>query len=229
VLFSIGKACRAAGNRVIYFAGYKKGEDFYKRDEIEAAADIVVFSVDRGEAIPAVRPQDRSFVGNILESITAYAEGKLGPRPIDLKAVSRIIVIGSDRMMSAVSAARHGALAKYLSPNHVGIASINSPMVHDEGSLRPVPPEAGIPPPGPRRRSSSPVSTRPADGRDDWDTSGPTSPEHRRQKPREAGSSILAEGVRGCRPGADDTSSHTGRDRASVGLNVRSGSLAAAG
>ncbi|HWC65665.1 MAG TPA: FAD-dependent oxidoreductase, partial [Thermoanaerobaculia bacterium] len=35
VLFSIGKACRAAGNRVIYFAGYKKGEDFYKRVEIE--------------------------------------------------------------------------------------------------------------------------------------------------------------------------------------------------
>jgi NADPH-dependent glutamate synthase beta subunit-like oxidoreductase/NAD(P)H-flavin reductase len=128
VLFSIGKACRAAGNRVIYFAGYKKGEDFYKRHEIEAAADIVVFSVDRGEAIPAVRPQDRSFVGNILESITAYAEGKLGDRPIDLKDVSRIIVIGSDRMMSAVSSARHGALAKYLSPNHVGIASINSPM-----------------------------------------------------------------------------------------------------
>ena len=128
VLFSIGKACRAAGNRVIYFAGYKKGEDFYKREEIEAAADIVVFSVDRGEPIPAVRPQDRSFVGNILESITAYAEGTLGDRPIDLKDVSRIIVIGSDRMMSAVSAARHGALAKYLSPNHVGIASINSPM-----------------------------------------------------------------------------------------------------
>ncbi len=128
VLFSIGKACRAAGNRVIYFAGYKKGEDFYKREEIEAAADIVVFSVDRGEAIPAVRPQDRSFVGNILESITAYAEGRLGDRPIDLKDVSRIIVIGSDRMMSAVSAARHAALAKYLSPNHVGVASINSPM-----------------------------------------------------------------------------------------------------
>ena len=128
VLFSIGKACRAAGNRVIYFAGYKKGEDFYKREEIEAAADIVVYSVDRGEPIPAVRPQDRSFVGNILESITAYAEGRLGDRPIDLKDVSRIIVIGSDRMMSAVSAARHGALAKFLSPAHVGVASINSPM-----------------------------------------------------------------------------------------------------
>ena len=128
VLFSIGKACREAGNRVIYFAGYKKGEDFYKREEIEAAADIVVYSVDRGEPIPAVRAQDRSFVGNILEAIVAYAEGRLGDRPIDLKDVARIVVIGSDRMMSAVSAARHGVLAKYLSPQHIGIASINSPM-----------------------------------------------------------------------------------------------------
>jgi len=50
VLFSIAKAMRDNGNRVIYFAGYKKAEDFYKRDELEAAADVLVLSVDRGEA-----------------------------------------------------------------------------------------------------------------------------------------------------------------------------------
>ena len=42
--------------------------------------------------------------------------------------VDRIIAIGSDRMMAAVKAARHGVLAPYLKPDHVGIASINSPM-----------------------------------------------------------------------------------------------------
>ena len=31
-------------------------------------------------------------------------------------------------MMAAVTAARHGVLAPYLKPDHVGIASINSPM-----------------------------------------------------------------------------------------------------
>ena len=31
-------------------------------------------------------------------------------------------------MMAAVKAARHGVLAPYLKPDHVGIASINSPM-----------------------------------------------------------------------------------------------------
>ena len=45
-----------------------------------------------------------------------------------LTTVSRIIAIGSDRMMAAVKAARHGVLAPHLRPDHVGIASINSPM-----------------------------------------------------------------------------------------------------
>ena len=45
-----------------------------------------------------------------------------------LPTVDRIIAIGSDRMMAAVKAARHGVLAPHLKADHVGIASINSPM-----------------------------------------------------------------------------------------------------
>ncbi len=128
VLFSIGKKARARNNRVVYFAGYKKAEDFYKREELEAAADVLVLSVDRGEAIPARRASDRSFVGNIVEAMVAYATGRLGEVTIPLSAVERLIVIGSDRMMAAVTRARKDALAPHLSPGHVGIASINSPM-----------------------------------------------------------------------------------------------------
>ncbi|HMA18077.1 MAG TPA: FAD-dependent oxidoreductase, partial [Thermoanaerobaculia bacterium] len=62
VLFSIGKKARARNNRVIYFAGYKKSDDFYKQEELEAASDVLVLSVDRGEPIPTRRPQDRQFV-----------------------------------------------------------------------------------------------------------------------------------------------------------------------
>src|SRR5512146_2873001 len=39
VLFSIGQALRAAGSKVLYFAGYKKRVDRYKVADIEAAAD----------------------------------------------------------------------------------------------------------------------------------------------------------------------------------------------
>jgi hypothetical protein len=128
VLLSIGKKARALGNRVIYFAGYKKAADFYKREDIEAAADVLVLSVDHGETIPVRRPDDREFVGNIVEAMVAYGSGALGRTPVRLLDVERLIAIASDRMMAAVARARHGVLAPYLSPRHIGIGSINSPM-----------------------------------------------------------------------------------------------------
>jgi len=128
VLFSIAKALKDQGNQVIYFAGYKKGEDLYKREEIEAATDQVIWSTDMGATIAAGRPQDTHFRGNIVQAMVAYANGELGEVRVPLDTVSRIIAIGSDRMMAAVKAARHGVLQPFLRPDHVGIASINSPM-----------------------------------------------------------------------------------------------------
>jgi hypothetical protein len=84
--------------------------------------------VDVPPAIPVRRPQDRTFVGNIVQAIDAYATGKLGPIDIPIREVDRIITIGSDRMMSAVKTARRGVLECHLDPKHVAIGSINSPM-----------------------------------------------------------------------------------------------------
>jgi NAD(P)H-flavin reductase len=128
VLFSIGRAFRAAGSRVLYFAGYKKVEDRYKVSEIEAAADLVVWTCDEAPGFAPTRPGDRSFVGNIVEAMAAYARGELGDAPIALADVDRIVTIGSDRMMAAVTGARHGVLAPHLKPGHKAIGSINSPM-----------------------------------------------------------------------------------------------------
>jgi NAD(P)H-flavin reductase len=131
VLFSIGKAMRAAGNRVIYFAGYRNGADRFKVEEVEAASDVVVWAVDRApgaKPLGTSRPQDRSCVGNILDAIEAYATGDLGPPTIPLNEVDHLIAIGSDRMMAAIKDARHGRLEPYLKPGHTAIGSINSPM-----------------------------------------------------------------------------------------------------
>jgi len=128
VLFSIAKGMREKGNRVIYFAGYKKGEDLFKREEIEASTDQVIWSTDTGSAIDPRRPQDRYFRGNICQAMLAYGRGELGQPLVPLSAIHRIIAIGSDRMMAAVKDARHGVLQQLLQPNHVAIASINSPM-----------------------------------------------------------------------------------------------------
>jgi len=128
VLFSIGAALRAAGSRVLYFAGYKKLQDRYKVDEIEAAADEVVWCCDEAPGFEPRRGQDKHFVGNIVEGIAAHAAGKLGAATVRLQDADRLMAIGSDGMMAAVARARHDLLAPYLKKDHVAFGSINSPM-----------------------------------------------------------------------------------------------------
>jgi NADPH-dependent glutamate synthase beta subunit-like oxidoreductase/NAD(P)H-flavin reductase len=131
VLFSIGKAMRAAGSRVIYFAGYREASDLFKAEEVAAAADVVVWAVDPGpgvEPIAPLRPQDRTCVGNIVDAMEAYAKGDLGLSTIKLDEIDHLIAIGSDRMMAAIKEASNGRLKPYLKPAHTAIGSINSPM-----------------------------------------------------------------------------------------------------
>jgi NADPH-dependent glutamate synthase beta subunit-like oxidoreductase/NAD(P)H-flavin reductase len=128
VLFSIGAAFREQGSKVLYFAGYKKVIDRYKVAEIEAAADVVVWCCDEEPGFNPTRDQDRSFVGNIVQAMDAYAQGGLGPASIRMKDAARLIAIGSDRMMAAVARARHDILKDHLRPQHIAIGSINSPM-----------------------------------------------------------------------------------------------------
>ncbi|MGH8687041.1 MAG: FAD-dependent oxidoreductase, partial [Burkholderiales bacterium] len=128
VLFSIGRALRAAGSRVVYFAGYRRAGDRYRVDDIEVASDVVVWCCDEAPGYKPRRPQDRAYVGNLVQAMQAYASGALGEQAIAFADIDRIIAIGSDKMMAAVGRARHAALAPYLKPSHVAIGSINSPM-----------------------------------------------------------------------------------------------------
>ncbi len=130
VLLSIGEALRKNGSKVIYFAGYRRGSDLFYPEKVEAVTDQVIWAVDAGDPIPARRPDDISFVGNILQAMLGYAKGELsGGKPkFPFQKIDRIICIGSDRMMAAVAQARHGVLKPFLNPKHIGIGSINSPM-----------------------------------------------------------------------------------------------------
>jgi NADPH-dependent glutamate synthase beta subunit-like oxidoreductase/NAD(P)H-flavin reductase len=126
VLFSIAKALKDNGCRVVYFAGYKKAADVFKRDEIELGTHQVIWSVDAGEPIVPRREQDLAFAGNIVQSMLWYATQE---SPLfDLRQATRLIAIGSDGMMRAVKEARKGVLAPHLDPAHIGVGSINSPM-----------------------------------------------------------------------------------------------------
>jgi NADPH-dependent glutamate synthase beta subunit-like oxidoreductase/NAD(P)H-flavin reductase len=128
VLFSIALALKENNNKVIYFAGYRSAGDLFKRHEIEKACDVVVWSTDRGTCIRPARAQDRTFSGNIVEAMQAYATGQLGEQVVPLTAAQRIIAIGSDRMMGAVKEALADGLQRHFPNRPTAIGSINSPM-----------------------------------------------------------------------------------------------------
>ncbi|MBT5827855.1 MAG: FAD-dependent oxidoreductase [Alphaproteobacteria bacterium] len=127
VLFSIGKAFKAAGSKVLYFAGYKKSSDRYKMSEIEEASDITIWACDEQDNLKARRADDFIYHGNIIEAIEAYASGKLGEVKMPLANIEHILAIGSDHMMHAVKKAKNQALKQYLGTASA-VASINSPM-----------------------------------------------------------------------------------------------------
>jgi NADPH-dependent glutamate synthase beta subunit-like oxidoreductase/NAD(P)H-flavin reductase len=128
VLLSISRALRANGCTVLYFAGYRRADDVFLQTEVQAATDQMVWAVDKKPLIATQRPQDISFEGNIVEALVAYASGKLGTPAIPFSAIQHILVIGSDRMMAAVAAARHSVLKPFLDEKHLAVGSINSPM-----------------------------------------------------------------------------------------------------
>ena len=128
VLFSIGRALKDNGCRVLYFAAYKRGGDRFKVPDILAASDVVVWCCDIPADFTPERPDDKTFTGNIVQAMAAYGEGKLGEVKIPLMDVERIIVIGSAPMMNAVKEARHGVLEPFLKPCHHAVGSINAPM-----------------------------------------------------------------------------------------------------
>ncbi len=133
VLFSIGASLRAAGCRVVYFAGYKRLTDRFMVEAIEAAADIVVWCCDESPGFrPSPhRPLDRSYVGNMIDALESYGQEALTAQNPDLPRldeIQRLITIGSDRLMGAVAKARHNRLRPYFNSSHRAIGSINSPM-----------------------------------------------------------------------------------------------------
>ena len=123
VLFSIGKALLERGCYVLYFAGYKKQEDIFKINEIEKAASEVVWCCDESKLDFS---NNKSFHGNIVEALQNY-DGKLSQK-LKLKEFHRMIVIGSDSMMKAVSFAVKRDLKDLFNPDIKAFASINSPM-----------------------------------------------------------------------------------------------------
>ena len=125
VLFSIGKALLERGCYVLYFAGYKKQEDIFKVNKIEQAASEVIWCCDESK-LDFSNKRRKSFHGNIIEALQSY-DSKFSQK-LKLREFHRMLTIGSDSMMKAVSFAVKKDFKDLLNPDMKAFASINSPM-----------------------------------------------------------------------------------------------------
>lgn len=129
---AIGPALREAGNRVLYIAGFQTADEVYCQQDIENAADKIVWVTKTGRPIKTQRHQDVSLTADFMSSVLRYARGELEDHPegpdIPLQEVDRIYVIGSKQLVRAVKEAQASFLKEYLTKNPATNASIYGPM-----------------------------------------------------------------------------------------------------
>jgi NADPH-dependent glutamate synthase beta subunit-like oxidoreductase/NAD(P)H-flavin reductase len=125
---STGKALREHGNRVLFVGCFDTAKDVFCRDEIEAAADAVLWITGSGDPVKPRRPQDRAITAPVVEAIVQYAAGKLGEVLIRLEDVTRLLVVGSNRLVRLIRDARKEELQPYLTKQPATTGSINTPM-----------------------------------------------------------------------------------------------------
>jgi NAD(P)H-flavin reductase len=126
ILFSIGQALKEKGSQVLYFAAYRSVEDRFKAQEIEAAADQVVWCSQTAPGFRPARPQDISFIGVLPQALTSYAQALLQPALFKWSDLDRLLVIGPTGMMEAVAQLCANELQH--KPGFKAFAGINSPM-----------------------------------------------------------------------------------------------------
>jgi NADPH-dependent glutamate synthase beta subunit-like oxidoreductase/NAD(P)H-flavin reductase len=125
---STGKALREKHNRVLFVGCFDSARDVFCQDDIEAAADAVLWITAGGAPIKPRRPQDRAVTAPVLDALVQYASGKLGDVPIKLEEVTRLQVVGSNRLVRLIRDGRKKELQPYLTQQPATTGSINTPM-----------------------------------------------------------------------------------------------------
>ncbi len=135
VMLGLGPALRAAGDRVLLLAAFAEAGQVLHREELEAAADQVIWATARAPGIEPRRPQDLGVVeADLVAVLRRYAEGALRPaegRPlIPLAAVDEVLVMGGTGLLRAFqrALAPGGALAGAFRPGVEAFGTVGSPM-----------------------------------------------------------------------------------------------------
>ncbi len=130
VMLDLGRAMRARGTRVLLFAAYPDCGQLYFKEELEQAADQIVWTTASGAPIAATRPQDVSLQGSdVIDLIERYGRGELdhGPR-IPLREVDEVLVMGSTGLLKAFQRAVRTRFAGVFRDDARFVGTVGSPM-----------------------------------------------------------------------------------------------------
>ena len=132
VMLDIGAALRAAGNKVLYVASFGHAEDVDHQDELEAAADQIIWCTASAPTIEPRRKQDLSTQAtDMVDLIQRYDSGEWSAADtarIPLKQVDRIMVMGGSGLLMGFQQALRGSLQHIFKPDVQAVATVGSPM-----------------------------------------------------------------------------------------------------
>lgn len=129
VMLDIGPALQAAGNRVLYVAAFGSASELDHQDELEAAADQIIWCTDREPRIIPQRPQDLSVAEtDMIALLRRYSANEYGNEHIPLAAVDRLLVMGSTGLLRGFQAALKDTLRETFHPELKAIGMVGSPM-----------------------------------------------------------------------------------------------------
>ncbi len=127
-----GPALRTNGHRVLYFAQFDTDAEIFYQDELEAAADSVVWCTANGDPISPRRDQDCSASGELTEIIRNYGNKQIVPADataaIALADIDRILVISDNRLARRLRDACGNGLKPFLEKSPAISCSVNTPM-----------------------------------------------------------------------------------------------------
>ena len=133
VTLDIGPALRARGNRVVALAAYPAAAALFAQQELESAADSILWCTAGGEPITARRDGDAAVAdGDVLRILRDYAAGAIRANDPDLtvplRDVDQIMVMGSTELLRGMQAAMRGDLGDAFKPGVEVIGMVGSPM-----------------------------------------------------------------------------------------------------
>ena len=133
VMLDVGPALRRAGNRVLYVAAFQSAADVDYRDELEEAADQIIWCTADEPVVTPRRAQDSAVVArDMVELICRYGDGQVTPSgdatPIQLEDVDRIMVMGGTGLLAGFQQGLQDGLRDYFRPDVRAVATVGSPM-----------------------------------------------------------------------------------------------------